>query len=158
MGFPRQECWSGLPFPSPGDLPNLRIETRSPDSLPSELQGRKTLGMFAYTEFFFLSFCIYRSYYKNSGIYIYVYVSEFKLIMISLGYILKGNYAKCSNFLKVLNHIDKLFSGKLTLIYVPNCNVRIFLFILSSTEYSLPLSFINLIIIKYCIAVLILFV
>ena len=22
MGFPRQECWSGFPFPSPGDLPN----------------------------------------------------------------------------------------------------------------------------------------
>ena len=57
-----------------------------------------------------------------------MYVSEFKLIMISLGYILKGNYAKCSNFLKVLNHTDKLFSGKLILIYLPTCNVRIFFF------------------------------
>ena len=26
MGFPRQECWSGLPFPSPGDLPDPGIE------------------------------------------------------------------------------------------------------------------------------------
>ena len=26
MGFPRQEHWSGLPFPPPGDLPNPRIE------------------------------------------------------------------------------------------------------------------------------------
>ena len=26
MGFPRQECWSGLPFPPPGDLPNPWIE------------------------------------------------------------------------------------------------------------------------------------
>ena len=26
MGFSRQECWSGLPFPSPGDLPNPRID------------------------------------------------------------------------------------------------------------------------------------
>ena len=26
MGFSRQECWSGLPFPSPGDLPNPGIE------------------------------------------------------------------------------------------------------------------------------------
>ena len=26
MGFPRQEYWRGLPFPSPGDLPNLGIE------------------------------------------------------------------------------------------------------------------------------------
>jgi len=29
MGFPRQECWNGLPFPSPGDLPNSEIEPRS---------------------------------------------------------------------------------------------------------------------------------
>ena len=40
MGFPRQEYWSGLPFPSPGNLPDLRIEPESPalqaDSLLSE--------------------------------------------------------------------------------------------------------------------------
>ena len=39
MGFSRQEYWSGLPFPSPGDLPNPGIEPGSPalqvDSLPS---------------------------------------------------------------------------------------------------------------------------
>ena len=39
MGFSRQEYWSGLPFPSPGDLPDAGIEHRSPtlqaDSLPS---------------------------------------------------------------------------------------------------------------------------
>ena len=29
MEFSRQECWSGLPFPSPGDLPNPGIEPRS---------------------------------------------------------------------------------------------------------------------------------
>ena len=38
-GFSRQGYWSGLPFPSPGDLPNQGIELRSPalqaDSLPS---------------------------------------------------------------------------------------------------------------------------
>ena len=47
MGFSRQEYWNGLPFPSPGDLPNPGIEPRSPalqaDSLPTELQG-KPLG------------------------------------------------------------------------------------------------------------------
>ena len=36
--FPRQECWSELPFPSPGDLPELGSELTSPawqaDSLP----------------------------------------------------------------------------------------------------------------------------
>ena len=41
MGFSRQEYWSGLPFPSPGDVPNPGIEPGSPalqaDSLPSEL-------------------------------------------------------------------------------------------------------------------------
>ena len=30
MGFSRQEYWSGLPFPSPEDLPNPEIETGSP--------------------------------------------------------------------------------------------------------------------------------
>ena len=30
MGFPRQEYWSGLPFPSPGDLPNLGIKLGPP--------------------------------------------------------------------------------------------------------------------------------
>ena len=30
MGFPRQESWSGLPFPPPGDLPNPRIKPTSP--------------------------------------------------------------------------------------------------------------------------------
>ena len=40
MGFPRQEYWSELPFPPPGDLPNPGIEPGSPalqlDSLPFE--------------------------------------------------------------------------------------------------------------------------
>ena len=40
MGFSRQEYWSGLPLPSPGDLPNPGIEPGSPalraDALPSE--------------------------------------------------------------------------------------------------------------------------
>ena len=40
MGFSRQECWSGLPFPSPGDLPDLGLEPGPPalqaDALLSE--------------------------------------------------------------------------------------------------------------------------
>ena len=31
MGFPRQECWSGLPCPPPGDLPDSRIKPASPE-------------------------------------------------------------------------------------------------------------------------------
>ena len=44
MGFSRQENWSGLPFPSPGDLPNLGIEPGSlalqADGLLSEPPGK----------------------------------------------------------------------------------------------------------------------
>ena len=44
MGFSRQEYWSGLPFPSPGDLPDPGIKPRSPalqaDALPSEPPGK----------------------------------------------------------------------------------------------------------------------
>ena len=43
MEFSRQESWSGLPFPSPGDLPDLGVEPMSPtlqaDS-PAEPQGK----------------------------------------------------------------------------------------------------------------------
>ena len=44
MGFSRQQSWSGLPFPSPGHLPNPGIKPRSPalqtDALPSEPPGK----------------------------------------------------------------------------------------------------------------------
>ena len=46
MGFSKQEYWRGLPFPPPGDLPNPRIEPRSPalqaDSLPTKLRGKSS--------------------------------------------------------------------------------------------------------------------
>ena len=45
MGSSRQEYWSGLPFPSPGDLPDPGIEQRSPtlqaDALTSEPPGKQ---------------------------------------------------------------------------------------------------------------------
>ena len=40
MGFSRQECWSGLPCPPPGDLPNLGIE-------PESLMSSALAGMFS---------------------------------------------------------------------------------------------------------------
>ena len=47
MGFSRQEYWSGLPFPFPGDLPDPGIEPRSPameaDALTSEPPGKPNL-------------------------------------------------------------------------------------------------------------------
>ena len=55
MGFSRQGYWSGLPFHSPGDLPDPGIEPESPtlqaDALPSKLPGkppRKTLDLLKY--------------------------------------------------------------------------------------------------------------
>ena len=47
MGFSRQEYWSKLPFPSPGDLPDPGIEPGCPalqaDSLPSEPPGKPSI-------------------------------------------------------------------------------------------------------------------
>ena len=64
MGFPRKEYWSGLPFPSPGDLPNPGVEPRSralqADSLPSELPGKPTQGhsaFFIWSNYLKKSFC-----------------------------------------------------------------------------------------------------
>ena len=49
MGFSRREYRSGLPFPSPGDLPDPGIEPRSPvfqaDSLPSEPPGKPYIDL-----------------------------------------------------------------------------------------------------------------
>ena len=53
MGFPRQEYWSGLPSPSPGDLPDPEIKPVSPvspalqvDSLPAEPSGKPFSSQF----------------------------------------------------------------------------------------------------------------
>ena len=47
VGFSRQEYWTGLPFPFPGDLPDPEIEPSSPvfqaDALPSEPPGKPCL-------------------------------------------------------------------------------------------------------------------
>ena len=69
--FSRQEYWSGLPCPSPGDLPNPGIKPESPalqaDSLPSEPPGKlrrvvwpgpvflETLSVSMFWSFFFLN-------------------------------------------------------------------------------------------------------
>ena len=48
MEFSRQEYWSGLPFPSPGDLPDPGTEPQSPalqaDTLPSEPPGKPVVA------------------------------------------------------------------------------------------------------------------
>ena len=51
MEISRQEYWSGLPFPFPGDLPNPEIKPRSPtlqaDSLPSEPPGKPPIEYYS---------------------------------------------------------------------------------------------------------------
>ena len=53
MEFSRQQCWSGLPFPSPGDLPHPGIKLRSPglqaDSLPAEPPGKSSVEVYDLT-------------------------------------------------------------------------------------------------------------
>ena len=59
-GFSRQEYWSGLPCPPPGDLPNPGIEPRSPalraDALPSEPPGKPLVKWLIHYQLAFLSF------------------------------------------------------------------------------------------------------
>ena len=66
MEFSRPEHWSGLPFPSPGDLPNPRMKPRSPvlqaDSLPAETQGNP---MYIYTYIFKTVFIKYIYFFGN---------------------------------------------------------------------------------------------
>ena len=56
VGFSRQEYWSALPFPSPGDLPDPGIEPRSPtlqaDSLQSKPPGNSVMKLLTNTSFF----------------------------------------------------------------------------------------------------------
>ena len=51
LGFPQKEYWSGLPFPSPRDLPNPGIEPMSPALagrfFTAEPQGKPSLDTYA---------------------------------------------------------------------------------------------------------------
>jgi len=68
MGFPRKKYWSGLPFPSLGDLPNPGIKPTFPafqvESLLLGHQGSSTYGLFKVlldlvSEYFVEDFCVY---------------------------------------------------------------------------------------------------
>ena len=67
LGFPRQEYWSGLPSPPPGDLPNPRIEPRfsvfQVDSLPSDPPGKPMIYIYMYVCMYV---CIYMIYIRFS--------------------------------------------------------------------------------------------
>ena len=61
MEFSRQEYWSGLPFPSPADLPDPELKPRScalqADSLPSEPPGKPWFSLRAPQLFLFFPCC-----------------------------------------------------------------------------------------------------
>ena len=69
MGFSRQEYWSGLPFPSPGDLPDAGIEPGSPafqaDALASEppiynvvlLSSDSVISTYTHTHIYYICCC-----------------------------------------------------------------------------------------------------
>ena len=58
--FPRQECWSVWPFPSPGNLHDAGIKPRSPalqaDSLPAEPPGKPCIYIYMHVCFWNFSF------------------------------------------------------------------------------------------------------
>ena len=61
IGFYRQEYWSGLPFPSPGDIPDPGIKPRSPvlqaDTLTSEPLGKPKARVVVKTVILVLLMC-----------------------------------------------------------------------------------------------------
>ena len=60
MGLSRPEYWTGLPFPSPGDLPDPGMEPRSPtlqaDPLSAELPGKPHSNLMCSEDFFTITF------------------------------------------------------------------------------------------------------
>ena len=65
MGFSRQEYWSGLPFPSPGDLPYPGIEPESPaaPALAGEFFTTEPLGktLIIITVNVYYAFCMFQA-------------------------------------------------------------------------------------------------
>ena len=83
MGFSRQEYWSGLPFPSPGDLPDPGIEpvsrTLEADALTSEPPGKlKRTTEYStekFTQYFLMTYKEKES--EKEHVYMYVSLSHF---------------------------------------------------------------------------------
>ena len=67
MGFPRQEYWSGLPFPSPGDLPDPGIKSTSP-TLAGRLLITESTGKANRCVCWVFRFYLQHLSYKNPGI------------------------------------------------------------------------------------------
>ena len=100
MRFPRRECWSGLPFPSPGDLPDSGIEPGSPtlqtDFIPPEPPGKPPMTSYTFSLSYFPSVMWYPSYY-------------FLTISFMFYHIFLEIYCICSFLLKItLSHLKEV--------------------------------------------------
>ena len=126
MGFSRQQYWSGLPFPSPGDLPNPGIEPGSPalqtDALLSEPPGKHMP---------ILSLLIpgkLKHFPKFPPCLCLLHMQSFTLM--PQKYLLKKSY----QFTLLLKTNDFLLNLHVT-VQVPVCHLRL---LTSRPQYSLP--------------------
>ena len=104
MEFCRQEYWSGLPFPSPGDLPDTGNKPRSPalqaDPLPYKPPGKTILEDPQGT--------------SHLKFFIKKYFENIKIMKISCGLCMyipkKGNAKECSNYctIALISHASKV--------------------------------------------------
>ena len=80
MGFSRQEYWSWLPFPSPGELPDPGIQpwslTLQADSLPSEPPGKPKYHALSSKTLLYIGNIVQNSYYKNCSWHFWFYIKE----------------------------------------------------------------------------------
>ena len=83
MGFSRQEYWSGLPFPSPGDLPDSGIEPGSPaleaDALTSEPPG-KPIMPYQIIKIYLWRYLTHHSFIYNNVKYMLIQFSSVQLL------------------------------------------------------------------------------
>ena len=91
MGFSRQEYWSGLPFPSPGDLPNPGIEPRSYALQTDSLLCVPSIPLLLLVTFVFQQLRIYFTYHKSHPFKVYSSV-PFSIFIELYNYQLQTNF------------------------------------------------------------------
>ena len=75
MRFSRQEYWSGLLFPSLGDLPDSGIEPESPMS-PALAGWSFTTSTYIWQKYLYICLCVYICVHTHTYIYVYIYKTK----------------------------------------------------------------------------------
>ena len=95
MGFPRQEYWSGLPFPSPGDLPEPGIEfmnlALAGRFFTTEPQGNSLVSPYNFENNYWLLFPV---------LYIHLYIHSFAQYINAVVHVLKKLLSSFSHSLQ----------------------------------------------------------